>query len=245
MYRCSSAYRDFQDSLAVSKELLRLERKLEQPPTSTQVKQSNGLKGGVAVLIVASFEGFLQSVFSERLQVIADQMERIDGRDLPESVWVHQVFESLNRAMKGHPLSPLNGPRSDRIPAIVTASRHVVSGIIDPTIFCDTMGNPNPKNVRALFRNIGINDVIVKVKPVFDRKWKTPTSSTFIEDKLLEIINRRNAVAHRAETRAIARADLGESIKFLSTLAVVLDRELCTHLEAILKQVPERTRPIV
>jgi len=245
MVKYSRAYRDFREQIAVSRELLRAESRLRQPPTPAQVRQSNGLKGGVAVLTVAAFEGFLHSAFSERLEPIVLRIEEIDGCDLPNPVWVHHVFESLNRAMKGHNLAPPPQNKIDRLPAISRASRHVLNGILDPTIFCDTMGNPNPANVKSVFKNVGINDVLTKIKPQFDARWKAPTASTFIEDKLQEIINRRNRVAHSADTLGIARADLAESVRFLSDLAAVIDQELGTHIKHMIKTAPRRTRPII
>lgn len=245
MFKYSQAYREFQELLAVSRELLKLERRLKEPPVSSQARQSNGLKGGAAVLMVAAFEGFIQDVVAERLGHIAAKIPYIDACDLHEAVWLHQVFESLNRAMKGHPLAPPPPMKRDRLPNVYLASRSILNGNLDPRIFCDTMGNPNPKNLRLLFKNIGVSDILEKVKPQFDIRWKSPTAATFVEDKLQEIIDLRNRVAHGANMRGIARRDLAEAVRFLEVLSAVIDQELARHINQMLRSVPRRSRPLI
>lgn len=248
MVRYSEAFRELQNQLAISREMVRMESRLKLPLTPTMTRRSHGLKGGVAVLCVAAFEAFLQSAMEERLDRIATLRLEIFAGDLPATVWTHQVFESLNRAMRGHRLAPAADERVDRVPNVARAARAIVSGLIDPVMFSDTQGNPNAKNIRAIFKALGFTDVLVKVKPEFDRRWKAATAATFLEDKLEEIIARRNRVAHNADTGGVASSDLSGAIMFLETLAATLDQELGVCVRDMIAACPRRdlnTTPIL
>ena len=67
--------------------------------------------------------------------------------------------------------------------------------------------------------------------------WNKPVADNFIENTLDEIIQRRHAVAHTAETIDINRAELKESIRFLKLVAKLLDAELKRCVDDILNAV--------
>ncbi len=84
-----------------------------------------------------------------------------------------------------------------------------------------------------MFSNVGIEKIFEVIKDRFENQWQTQVAHSFIPDKLDEIIRRRNVVAHTADALNITRSDLNESIKFLKTLANLLDLELKKLVEGI------------
>ncbi len=231
----SKAFEQFEGSLGMAKELLKLEKGLfRNPPRSEEQSAVRGLRSGVAVIVVASFESFLRDAIEEHLSDLSSRQFRLSLEKLPEKIRVNHVYNSLDRAMKGPPFQ-VAPPKADRLPDIERVCKIVISGNIDPKVFCDTGSNPNSKNLRRLFANIALDNITILIKTRFDRKWGQPTSHTFIDDKLDEIVNRRHIVAHTADALSITRTDLRESVKFIRILALMLDLELTRHIKSLIR----------
>ncbi|MDQ2713668.1 MAG: MAE_28990/MAE_18760 family HEPN-like nuclease [Chloroflexota bacterium] len=226
----SNALLEFEDSLKMVEELLKIEKKYDNPPRLKDQKAVQGLRGGAVILMVAAFENFLRRTISEHLRELTVH-PKVSFDKLPPRMKVNCVFLTLDNAMKGPP----SRGKVERLPDIERACQLVLSETINPDFFTDTKSNPNAKNVKSIFLEIGLEDIFDQVKNTFDRIWKKPIHQTFIEDKLDEIINRRHRVAHTADTLQITRSDLNESIKFLKILSSVLDSQLKKHISAILK----------
>jgi hypothetical protein len=231
----SQAYRQFEDGLAMAQELLKLEKRLyHNPPRTDEQSVVRGLRGATAILVIASFEGFLRQAIEEHLSELTSHRHIISLTRLPDKLRVNNVYFCLDRAMKG-PLYQEPLPRVQRLDDIDRACKVIISGDIAPKVFCDTSGNPNSKNLRVLFSNIALEDITNRIKSKFDKKWGKPTSKTFIDDKLNEVVNRRHVVAHTADALNISRNDLRESIRFVHMLAQLLDAELSSHISHLIK----------
>src|SRR5258708_40245452 len=101
--RKSRAYRQFTDLLGTSEALLKMEAKIPIPVPANRLKQSNGLKGGSIVLMVAAFETYLQESFAQYAERLNGKQERIDITILDDSIWQHNVSGSLEMATKRSP----------------------------------------------------------------------------------------------------------------------------------------------
>lgn len=215
----------FGESLRLAKSLYEIDKKhYRNPPRQNEVAFVQGLRGGAAVLCIAAFERFCKTVFAEKLSVLSLNPPPKQFITLPEKMRINSIYYSLERAMKGSRHGE-SKDKIDRLGDIIDTSR-TIGHIIDPTCFSETGSNPNPENVKRMFKDIGISEVFVNVKSSFERIWGGPVSDTFISDKLLEIVNRRHVVAHTADALNISRSDLTESFKFLSCLAQCLNDKL-------------------
>ena len=83
---------------------------------------------------------------------------------------------------------------------IINASKLLIAENIDPKTFSETGSNPNAETVIGKFKEVGLKDILVKIKPKFEQKWKKPVADTFIKDKLNEIVRTRHVVAHTNRT---------------------------------------------
>lgn len=228
----SSPLKEFKNSLQSAKALMEIERQYSNPPKQKEVLAVQGLRGGAIVLMVASFENFIKRTVAYHLSAL-DPL-KIAFHKLPDKIRLHNVFMSLEYAMKGKPYQE-NKDRIDRLADIDLACRRVFSGIIDPEVFTSTGGNPNPKTIKMILKNIGIDDIFRRITPKFEAKWKKPEANTFIEDKLDEIVNRRHVVAHTADALNISRTDLRQAAKFLALLAELIDSEIQQHVKSLVK----------
>jgi len=232
----SLAFGQFEESLNMVKELIKLDMKYYQnPPRIDEQATVRGLRGAAAVLVVASFENFLRQAIEEYLTSLSSKHDKLSFDKLPEKLRVSHVYNALDRAMKGPPFQEAP-PKIQRLPEIVRACRIIIDGNIDSKVFSDTGGNPNSKNIRSMLSSVGLNDFFKKIKNSFDKRWKAPTSSSFIADKLDEIVGRRHIVAHTADALNISRDDLKESLRFMQVLARLLDIELARHIKQLIKQ---------
>lgn len=226
------AQTDFHASLTLAKELAAAETKLPDPPSGPTEQLALGLRGGAAILAVAAFETFLRDLFVEHLSPLTRQPPVIVFEKLPDKVRLQSVFGSLDSAMRGRRGS--KGDRIDRLGEVVRAARLVGAEVIAPEAFCDTRANPGPETVKQMFSNLGLVDVFLKVSGQFESLWGRPEASSFISDKLEEIVLRRNAVAHTVDVRRITREQLQEAFMFLEVLSAVLDALLEQHVAGIL-----------
>jgi hypothetical protein len=227
-----SALDQFKQSLQMAEELMRLERSnYKNPPRTEEQNAVEGLRGGAIVLMVAAWESFVKQLIEEELAQIASNSPKLKFCNLPQKMYIHNVFHSLEMA--------LNGPRFqknekiDRLPDIDRSVKNIILEIIDPYAFSDIGSNPNPKVVKEMFSHIGIENIFAFIKVDFEKEWRHPASEKFIVDKLDGILNLRHAVAHKADTLNISRSDLKENIRFMRILARVVDKKVKTYVKQI------------
>lgn len=228
----SKALEDFIDAVGIAEALVDLERGYQEPAPPAVEKAVLGLRGGASILVVAAFETFLREMFLERLSPLT-QHQSIDFSKLPDKIRMVSIFESLNHAMKGR--KPPPNKRLDRLPDVVAASRVVSAEILSPLPFSDVRSNPNSETVKLMFANLDVPQVLQEVAPEFYALWVKSEATTFIEEKLDEIVRRRNAVAHSVDVRKITRQQLAEAPTFLLFLAVALDTYLERRVEELAK----------
>lgn len=113
----------FKQSLELADALKKLEReKYPAIPRSDQQAAVKGLRGGAAVLMVASFEFFLRKLFEENISKLNTIPPTIDFAKLPKELKVKAVFDGLKRAMDGPKYEP-KLPKVERIAAVLDASK--------------------------------------------------------------------------------------------------------------------------
>lgn len=189
-----------------------------------------GLRGGTAVLIVASFEYFLRRLFEENISKLNTTPISIDFKKLPDRLKIKAVYHSLQRAMDG-PLYEAKPPKVDRLGDIENACKMIISEQVNPLAFSDTSNNPNSETVKEKFNEVGITDIFGKIKIAFEAKWGVPVANNFIKDKLNEIVRTRHVVAHTADSLNITRSSQNEAFKFLKIIAELLEKELENHIK--------------
>lgn len=235
----SVALSTFGESLVSAKRLAVIESRYKDPPRPDKAPTVEALRGGFCVLIVGGFERFLTEAFQEHLSAFEGEPPPIPFSALPDSLRVNSVFESLELAMKG-PRYSAGGTKAARFAGVSLAAERAVNENIDPTALAQTKGNPKAVRVKDMFKAIGVRRPFADIRPAFDQNWPRPEASTFLEDKLDEIVNARHVVAHTAEALQISRGDLQLWPTFLKALATVLDERLDAYVQNVLN----RVRPV-
>lgn len=223
----------FKESLELAISLKKIEREKFTSPRQENQPSIMGLRGGSAVLMVASFEFYLRRLFEENISRLNTSPPTIDLQKLPDKFKEKIVYDGLENSMKGSKYGPLT-KRVDRINDILTACKHLIGEHINPATFTDTSSNPNGDTVKKKFKEIGIDAIFDKIKLEFEGEWGVSVASTFIEDKLNEIVNIRHVVAHTADTLNITKTSQNDALKFLTVLAKVLEKEMDKHIKTLL-----------
>lgn len=230
-----NALNQFKESLELSLSLKKLEREKYPPnPNINQQPFVKGLKGGAAVLMVAAFEFFLKTLFEENISNLNTVPISINFDKLPDKMKIKAVFHGLQRSMAG-PLYEEKPPKIDRIRNVMTACKMLINEQVDPEVFSETGSNPNGDMVKEKFKEVGINDIFVKIKPSFEVKWKKPVAHDFIKSTLDNIVRTRHVVAHTTDTLNITRKYQNDSFRFLKIIAEILEKELQRHIKDIKK----------
>jgi len=234
MAKSSKALVEFRNSLKMAEELRIRERKFNKNEIPLQQDENfvYGLRGGSIVLMVGAFENFLEELTAEKLDYLK-QHPKFDPNNLPPVL----VFHNCSNTFKNTPeISGQFQDPVDRIKVYHKAATLVVNTEIDLQLFTILAdNNPNPKKVLKLFASLGIPDIFRTIKPKFDKKWKQVTSGTWIYDELDTLVKRRHEVAHAAYVRGFSRDDLKRYIRFLRILSDVLDQELNSHIQKMVK----------
>jgi hypothetical protein len=231
----SMAMNEIKDSVDLVNSLLQIEKTyFHNPPRQEELNYVKGLRGGAVVLLVAAFENFIKKTIEEHLLILKTYSLNLSFEKLPVKMQIQSIFQTLEFALKGRPFQQAPD-KIDRINDIDTACRQVISKTINPDAFIITGGNPNSKTIKSMFKDLGIDDIFTKIHSKFKVKWKNDVASTFIADKLDEIVNRRHIVAHTAETLNISRMDLNQYLKFIKITSQLIDAELASHVHNIRK----------
>jgi hypothetical protein len=229
-----AALEQFKESLELASALKKLEReKYPNLPRANQQHFVKGLRGGAAVLLVASFEFFLSKLFEENISKLNAIPPSIDIIKLPNKMKVKIVFDSLQDSMNG-PKYVAKKDKVDRINDVLSACKLLIGEHINPSTFSDTNSNPNGDTVKEKFKEVGITDIYTIVRPSFETKWGTAVALTFIEDKLNEIVRTRHVVAHTTDTLHITRKSQNEAFKFLKIFTELLEKELEKHIKQLI-----------
>lgn len=227
----SNAFKNFRSSLKLAEELLAIERSnYSNPPKQSEQKAVQGLRGGAAVLMVASFEYYLKEICKEHLVKLTSIPPCVDFSRLPDKMRVQSVYNTLERSMKG-PLYQKSIPKINRLSNVENACKIIVSNNINPEAFIDTGSNPNSETVKEMFSNMGISNIFSLIKPDYEHELGQTVAETFISDKLNEIVSRRHIIAHTANALNISRTDLKSSLKHLIILSKLLDKQLNKHIK--------------
>jgi len=223
----SEALKQFEESLQMAEALIKIEENFNDPPSYEEQKAVQGLRGGAAVLIVASWENYLGRLIEEELTNLITHSPKVPFKELPLQIQTHSVIKTLEPAMK-------DANKINKLRDIERACQSVIDGKVDPALFSDTRSNPSPKRIREMFGNIGIDNIFVCIRGDFDIQWDKVESSTFINDKLGEIMERRHVVAHKADALKITRSDLNNYIKFMKIVAPLFEKQLRVHISNII-----------
>jgi hypothetical protein len=232
----SAALTSFLDSIASAKRLAAIEDRYKDPPRKNMAPTVEALRGGFCVLVVGSFEQFLVESFQEHLAALEGDPPPVAFSALPERLRVNSVFESLEFAMKG-PRYGAAGRKAGRFRDVAAAARRAVGENIDPAALAQTKGNPDAKRVAEMFKALGVKDPFGDTRAGFDGIWGKPEASSFVPDKLDEIVNARHVVAHTARALQIGRADLRVWPRFLESLGTVLDERLELYVTNVLARI--------
>ena len=176
----STAYFDFLNSLTLAIELIRLDNESILPKDRNTIL---GLRGGSAILMVASFESFINRLPETHMNTLVVDYSTIDFSKLPQKMQITNVFNSLDRAMKIK-FEPAT-KKIDRIIDIKSACRIILNDQINPDAFI--LGGKNPKAdvISNCFKKIGKRRIFKKITIKFQKKWGIEVPTQFIEDKFV------------------------------------------------------------
>jgi RiboL-PSP-HEPN len=226
----SKALAQFSASLKIAKELIELERAYANPPRKADEAKVTGLRGGAAVIMIASFEAFLKATIIEHLSELTVHPPRVVFANLPDKLRINSIYNCLDAALKGPRY--VKTDKINRLAGIKAACARIVADIVDPEALSSTQNNPTSDTVKSLFSDMGVNDIFGKIHAPFQRAWAKPEAAAFISGKLEEIVNRRHKVAHTGVALDITRGQLNEAVKFLQILATLLDKQLRNHIDS-------------
>lgn len=226
------ALTDFRQSLAIAQALIALEATYPDPPSEAESLTVQGLRGGATVIMVASFEDYLESMFAEHLARFDGNPPPIALASLPMRIQQLGTFTTLRCALRGPRFQDTT--RESRLPLVYAAVERLASGRIDPVAMSEMPASPSPENVESLFRAVGLPKVFARVTQQYEA-IAGPVAKTFLKDKLREVVATRHVVAHTGRALNVSRSKLTEWVDFLDVVAKLLDGEVDSLVTDVLR----------
>jgi hypothetical protein len=223
---------EFRRSLEVARALITLEATYPDPPSDADSLLVQGLRGGATVLMVASFEDYLESMFAEHLARFDGNPPPVALTSLPVRIQQHGTFATLRSSLRGPRYQETS--RESRLPSVYASVGRLAEGRLDPVAMSEMPANPSPDNVEGLFKAVGLPKVFSRVTPSYEAAVG-PVASTFLKDKLREVVATRHVIAHTGRALGVSRSKLTEWCEFLDRVADLLDKELDGLVTSVLK----------
>lgn len=234
MKKISNAFTNFNNSIAIAESLLKREKLYRDPPPQKSIKIVQGLRGGALVLMVASFENYLKEVMEERLTELSESPS-FQFNSLPIEIIHFNFKKTLDLSINPIKKIDSNQKINQKISNYEKGSQFVVNRKINPEAFSiATRSNPNSERLIEMFKSLGHKQFFFKIKPKFEKKMGA-VASTYIQNNLDFIVNRRHEVAHSGNALNLSRHDLGEYIIFIKTLSEICDSELFDIIKSLNK----------
>lgn len=228
-----TAQSELVESLSSVRALIALESKYDDPPSDNDRSVVYALRGSCILLSVASFEQYLKSLFEEQLQKLVDNGVTLSRA--PEKLRVEAYWASLELALDGdHSTRDLE--KRDRLGHVASAARAVAADSFNPAALSRTYSNPNPACVIRMFKSVGVAKVFDRITPAYEAR-KGRVAATYVSDRLQNLVDSRNVVAHSADAAHIARSDLEPNVEFFETLGQVLEDILRPYIDGIVAPV--------
>lgn len=214
----TKAYRDLSSGLAEVRYVLKLENKLPDPPTGRFTSRANALRSSALTLLVAHFEYYLRSAFTEfadRINAIAD---REGWRPTPD-------LRDLNGYAFAEYLRNFKGGKPDKLAMIRQAAGIISADALYPDAFGDTRASPKPNTVKEMFEAVGTSNVWPTLAALFNVTGTLIPESIIIL-KLRHLCEARNEVIHAGAGVRFSRAELNDYVAFVERLALAVDTQV-------------------
>lgn len=218
-------------------DMVNLEQTIQASLTTiSQWDVTNGIRGGSLILLVGAFEKYIKDSIEESMGKIKNHRPRITFDNLPAKLQITSMFETMRIAINGKSFEKVKEDIT-RFPNLISAGQLVSNKEVNPDAFGDLFSNPNPSRVNTVYTSIGIHDIFSKIRIEFLNTYPgTPTINVteFIKEKLEEVLEKRNSIAHTADANMVTSTDLTKYIEFIETLAKSLDVIIEDHIHQII-----------
>ncbi len=199
----SQAFQEFLEGVREIGELLRAAPSdVEQLRSRKATDLANALYRGSVVLLSSHLERYLESLVVEAIDAINATTPHINS--IPEPLRMIQILQPLTNAHETKDITKkINSLKilvadyawfwDDTRPCNKLHSEALIS----------SFDNPLPERIRKLFRNLDINDVVGRAVALDNSRYRR-----LIEEKVRELVEKRNSVAHTGMTTYLTRSDV-------------------------------------
>jgi hypothetical protein len=186
------------------------------------------MRGAVTVLLVATLESYLKGLFSEMADVMEAARQTKGRRILSDALHMRQHFLAIEW------LRALRQERSQKHPILVRISGEIAGDKIVAEALANTFANPGPTVVKEMLANIGVDNWPQPLNAQYSQVSGAAVHPTFVHDKLQEIVDRRNEVAHTGVALSISRVQLAEWIDFVQHVGKSLDLIVVRRIKTLI-----------
>lgn len=195
----------------------------DPPTTGFETAVVGTLRAAVAVLMVASFEEFVRSVFAENLDLLLRPVSGFSLSKYHSQLHLESIFCGLQRALDGD----RSGKRRDlsRRPEIMAICNIIIGDEIVVDALSDVGANPKGTRIVKMLERVGLKSP----SDALDKRYAArhgPCAAGYVVARLDSIVNLRHSVAHTGRALIIPRTQLDDNLLFLAQAAEVIEATL-------------------
>lgn len=225
---------EFKDSLKYSEKLIKQSVMIEQS-TSVDWVLLNALKASNLVLLVSTFQNFLERMIEVNIPRINNEIKNIDLKKLPSIFILNDYISSFEIAKNGYSGEDKKSDE-EKIINIRDCAENICNNIFNPQAFINKR-LPSPDHIKTIFKNLDKSEIFNIFRMKYFLKTNFNCSDSYIQDTMKFIISRRNVVAHNyIDKLNLSTKDLIEYKNFILILAEIIYEEYIIQIDYIIEQ---------
>lgn len=225
---------EFKDSLKYSERLIKQSLMIEQS-TNVDWVLLNALQASNLVLLVSTFQNFLERMIEVNIPRINNEINNIDLEKLPSIFILNDYITSFEIAKGGYNREDKKSDE-EKILSIRDCAENICNNIFNPQAFINKR-LPSPDNIKIIFKNIDKLEIFNIFRIRYFQKTNLPCSDSYIQDTMKSIISRRNVVAHNyIDKLNLSTKDLITYKNFILNLAEIIYEEYIMQIDYIIEQ---------
>jgi len=210
--------------------LIEIASNLSKESTKIDLDLIRALQAGSLVLMVSTFQNFLQKVIEENIPRLNTEIKKFDLEKFPSSLLLHNYLSSFELAKIA------SNDKTVKIHNIRKCASNICDNLFSWETFVDKR-LPSPGNIKEMFEVLDKSEIFIVLRIRYSQKTTNRCSETYIQDMLNNIISRRNTIAHNyIDKLNLTINDIKSYYDFLNNIAEIIYGEYVEHIDYIIGQ---------
>ncbi len=225
-----NSFEEFRFYLNYINRLIELASNLSKESTKIDLDLIRALQAGSLVLMVSTFQNFLQKVIEENIPRLNTEIKKFDLKKFPSKLLLHNYLSSFDLAKIA------GNDEIVKIQNIRKCALNICDNLFSWEAFIDKR-LPSPENIKEMFKVLDKSEIFIVLRIRYSQKTANHCPETYIQDMFNYIISCRNIAAHNyIDKLNLTINDIKSYYDFLINIAEIIYEEYVDHIDYIIEQ---------